>query len=90
MSQKPAKSMLDHYGRVVRHEVEFYAERVEQELKWLESGIDELRGDIKRGSLHEYRNIAAKAVDVIEYAGKLRAAIEQLEVLDTLAKEDKP
>jgi hypothetical protein len=87
MSEQPKSSTLEHYQRVAKHEVEFYSERVEKELDRLENRIQELRDDIERGHLYEYRSLVAKAAEVIEYVGKLRESMNQGRILAVLSEE---
>ena len=65
----------------IEGEFEFMKGRLESELKWLESGIADIRREMDRGSMNEARNLVAKAGDVADYVGKLRSAHERLELL---------
>ena len=69
-------------------EVTFYAGRLESELKWLESSIADIRREVSRDSVHEARNLVAKAGDVSDYVGKLRGAHERVALLKDLVKDD--
>lgn len=75
MSNDP-RSALDHELRMQESSVEFFTQKIHSELRWLEGNITDLRREVERGAIFEQRNLVAKAADVAEVAGKLRAAIE--------------
>jgi len=81
MTRTPIEGYISH----AEHDVEFYAEKLASELRWLEGNIRDLRREVERGNVFEQRNLVAKAADVAEVAGKIRAAHERLGVLRDIA-----
>ena len=81
MNGTPIEGYISH----AEHDVEFYTEKLASELRWLEGNIRDLRREVERGSVFEQRNLVAKAADVAEVAGKIRAAQERLGVLRDIA-----
>ena len=69
-------------------EVKFFSDRLESELKWLESGIADIRREMARGSMNEARNLVAKSGDIADYAGKLRSAYERLGLLEDILRDE--
>lgn len=67
-------------------DVAFYKDKLGSELRWLESNIADLRREVASGNIFEQRNLVAKAADVAEVAGKLRAANESLAMLKRIQK----
>lgn len=88
MSENQNMTRLNGYTRHAEHDVQFYADKVASELTWLEGNIRDLRQEVERGSIHEQRNLVAKAADVADAAGKLRAAHERLGILRDIAEGD--
>ena len=82
------RTPLEGYISHAEHDIEFYAKKLESELKWLEGNIRAIRREVERGSVFEQRNLVAKAADVAEAAGKLRAAHERLGILRDIAEGD--
>lgn len=82
------RSPMDHEIQAQEANARFFAEKLDSELRWLESGIADLRREVARKSIFEQRNLVAKAADVAEVAGKLRAAHESLALLARV--ESKP
>jgi uncharacterized protein (DUF885 family) len=81
MSRTPLESYISH----AEHDVEFYAKKLESELRWLDGHIRDLRREVERGNVFEQRNLVSKAADVAEVAGKIRAAHERLGILRDIA-----
>ena len=79
------RTLLEGYISRAEHDVEFYTEKLDSELRWLEGNIRDLRREVERGNVFEQRNLVAKAADVAEVAGKIRAAYERLGVLRDIA-----
>lgn len=75
------RTPLDHELRMQESSVEFFTRKLDSELRWLEGNIADLRREVERGSIFEQRNLVAKAADVAEVAGKLRAAIEARDIV---------
>lgn len=84
MSRTPLQGYIAH----AEHDVQFLAAKVGSELAWLEGSIRDLRREVARGNVFEQRNLVAKAADVAEAAGKLRAAHERLGILKDIASTD--
>ena len=75
---------LEHELRMQESGVEFYTQKLNSELRWLEGNIVDLRREVERGAIFEQRNLVAKAADVAEVAGKLRSAIEAREIIQRI------
>jgi len=82
------RTPLEAYISHAEHDVKFFTEKLESELRWLEGNVRDLRQEVERGSVFEQRNLVAKAADVAEVAGKIRAAQERLGILRDIAKGD--
>jgi len=82
-----SRTALEGYISHAESDVKFYTEKLASELRWLEGSILDLRREVERGSVFEQRNLVAKAADVAEVAGKIRAAHERLGVLRDIASE---
>jgi hypothetical protein len=76
---------MEHELRMKNSDVAFYKDKLGSELRWLESNIADLRREVANGNIFEQRNLVAKAADVAEVAGKLRAAHEGLALLKRLS-----
>jgi hypothetical protein len=79
---------LDHWKRLNAGEIERYAERIEDHIKWLEGDIRQIRRDIENGNTVAARNCVAKAADILEYAEKYNAARGVLDMFRMLDSED--
>jgi len=84
MSRTPLEAYISH----AESDVKFFGEKVASELLWLEGNILDLRREVERGNVFDQRNLASKAVDVVEAAGKLRAAHERLGILKDIASTE--
>ena len=85
-----SRSVLEGYIAHAEHDIEFFTKKLDSELRWLEGSIRDLRQEVERGSVFEQRNLVAKAADVAEVAGKIRAAQERLGILRDIASEPTP
>ena len=81
------RTPMDHEIRMQEANVRFFTEKLDSELRWLESGIADLRREVDRKSIFEQRNLVAKAADVAEVAGKLRSAHEALALLARVVEQ---
>lgn len=81
MNRTPLEGYISH----AEHDIDFYAKKLDPELRWLEGSIRDLRREVETGNVFEQRNLVAKAADVAEVAGKIRAAHERLGILRDIA-----
>ncbi|KIA72707.1 hypothetical protein ANMWB30_24750 [Arthrobacter sp. MWB30] len=81
---------VEHELRMQESNIKFFTDKLNSELRWLESGIADLRREVERGAIFEQRNVVAKAADVAEVAGKLRAAIEAREIIQRIIGDQQP
>lgn len=68
-------------------EFDFLTEKIESELKWLDSDIRSLRRDIEKGDYYEATNLVSTAANVARMATRLKYAAENIETFKTLKEE---
>lgn len=88
-NEAPKRTTLDVMESQAKAELNFLTEKLESNLKWLESEIRNMRRDVSKGSIFPSTNMTKMAADTDQIHTRLKYATEALMTIQTLQEEAK-